>query len=75
MSRRRFKIGQRVSIRQSQLTGVRDRAPYYLYGTIVERPSNAPHPPTHGGFHYVLIEGRKDAEMTYVGKLHHLDET
>lgn len=71
---RKFKIGDRVSVEQTQLTGSTKRPPYYLYGTIVERPTAAPHPPMHGGFHYVLIDGRQEAVMTYGGKLHHIEE-
>lgn len=75
MSNRRFKIGDRVSIKYTQSTGHNKRFPVYGYGTIVERPASAPTLPMHGGFHYVLEDGASSPELRYVGKLHHLDST
>jgi len=73
MSKRRFKIGDRVSIQYTQITGHNKRTPVYGYGNIVERPASAPMPPMHGGFHYVLTDGASSPELVYVGKLHHMD--
>ncbi len=65
-------LGDAVSVRQPQITGVSKRPAYYLYGKIVARPTNAPALPLSGGFHYVQIDGRTEAQMVYAGKLHHV---
>lgn len=69
----RLKVGDRVSIRHPQITGARKRSPAYSYGTVVDRPADAPHPPLHGGFRYVLVDGHAKPELAYVGKLAKLD--
>ncbi len=69
---KRFKIGDRVSVRETQLTGRSIRPSVYSYGTIIKPPPDLPQIPLCGGFHYVLIDGSNYRRLTHWGRLTHL---